>query len=150
MFAAYTSLDPDAPGVPGYEGITYGGALSYKPSSRLNTNIAFSRDAQPSNRLDSTYSLSERVSVGATYALGYRMSLSLGGSHATHRQEGVNLNPGVDIVHETTDSVFGAISMKLNRNVSLSVDAAHQQRNADLSGFNYDSNRVGLTASAGF
>jgi len=148
--AAYTSLRPEAPGVNGYDGLTYGASLSYRPTSRLSTNLAFTRDTRPSNRLDSTYDLHELLSLQANYKIGYRLSLSLGGSRSTNKVQGAALVPGIDVRDEETRAIFGAVSMKVNEHVALSLDARHQERDADLSGFDYRSEQIGLTATAGF
>jgi hypothetical protein len=78
------------------------------------------------------------------------MSLGLTGTHRSHQIEGSLLTPGVDITEENTDSISGTLSMKLNRRLSVSLDASHQERSADVAGFDYESQRFGLTATAGF
>jgi hypothetical protein len=72
------------------------------------------------------------------------------GTHRSQQIEGSLLTPGVDITEENTDTISGSLSMKLNRRLTVSVDATHQERSADVAGFNYESQRVGLTATTGF
>lgn len=150
VFGSYTTLQPELATVPDFEGFTYGGTLTYRMGSRITANFAFSRDVKPSDRLDSTYALTDALSLQATYALGHRVSLSVGGEYQDSQIEGANLQPGVDVTDDKTRMAFGAVNFKLNERISFAFDARVEDREADVAGFDYRSERVGVSAIAAF
>ena len=136
--------------VPENEQGTYGAAFNYRPTTKLTTSFSFDRDTKPSNRLDSTYALTDALSLQATYALGYRVSVSLGGSQTTSEFEGPLLRPGLDVQDDEMRAIFGAVNFKLNERLSVSVDGRHEERETDVPGFNYEGERVAVSALAAF
>ena len=124
-------------------------ALSYQPSSRLSTTLAFERDTKPSNRLDSRPMLDGLAEFARDLCAWVSNVVEPWGSHRSSRVEGAALRPGVDISDEETNSVFGALNMKLSERFSLSLDASHQEREADVAGFQYESQRVGSDRHGG-
>ena len=147
---SYTDLTSSGGSGPGFSGLTYSAALSYRVSSRLMTSTVISRETVPSNRLNSTYSIDKTFNVQASYDLSSRLGLAGGVSYA---QDDYGQTPSpieFDLTKQTIYTAYGSATLKLTRRFSFALDARHLQRNANFSGLSYPETRLGLTARASF
>ena len=147
---SYSQLSPDAVGSIGFRGLTYSFTGNYAVSQRLQGMVKFSRHASPSTRIGGTFSIDQTLLGEIDYALGRRWNLKLGASRIDNDYRGNAISPGTDLTKQTLDTIFGSASYRLLRHVTVSLNVSHDQRDANLSGFTYASNKVGLTASTSF
>jgi hypothetical protein len=143
-----TSVDPDNPGVPDFEGLTWGADLGYRPSSRLQTRLSFERQANPTLRTGAAYAIDETIELAATYGLGPRLELNAGVLRGTSRYEGAALSG--NLTKEEISALYAGVRWELGRRVALDVDVRHEEREANLPGLDYTSNRIGAAAVAKF
>ena len=147
---SFTKLSTSGTTRPGFQGITYSGGLTYQASTRLQFSGNINRATTPSNRLNSTYSIEELYSGRASYLLSRRITVSTGASLAHNTYDGVPFPLGFDLTDEKIYTVYGDVTLQLNRRISLDLNVEHLQRNANFPGLSYPDTRVGLTARARF
>lgn len=123
-------------------------ALNYKLSSRLALVLGYNLSNQASPTVNANYVRIETLHMSGTYTLNKRVTVNLGGSKARTEYRGGQ--PIFLQVRTSDDTVIqGGASIKVGRKVALTLGAAHTDRKADLSLFNYSSNQVtvGLTGT---
>jgi hypothetical protein len=146
---SYTKLQPVISGSAGFSGLTYSLDAIYRVNTRLNLTATATRAAQPSNRIDSNYSIDQNYTLEATYLLGTRLSLSLIGLHSSQNYNTVILLPGFfDLTRSTTDSVFLTATYTMNRRFSFIFNVGDEERSANVPGLSYSSTRTGITFKA--
>jgi len=146
----YTSLRPGLPGATGFEGTSYEAQLTVRPTPLLRGSFAFQRSPVPTMRHDVTFSLSESYSAIVDYTISPQWTFEFGGLVDKQNFKGVALVNGVDISHETIDAVFASIRYTLRGRYSLSLDVRREDRDANLTDFNYKTYIVGLAAEIAF
>jgi len=146
---SYTSLDPVLPNISGFQGFSYEAQLGYRPITALRMQLSFERTPRPLNRPDVTYALQQTTMLVADYSLGTRWSFQLGGSHTSNDFHGTFVNP-LDIRNEKLNEVFGVVRYALTNDLSVSLDSRRQDRDANISQFNYVSYQVSLSVRAAF
>lgn len=146
----HSSVHNNVPGASPFQGLTYQAGLSFKPSSKLETNFNFERLVTPSNRPNATYSLSERYSIAVDYTVSSRIAASLGVSRTNQHLNGSALVKGVDLTQETIDRIYGTLRVKVGRRLSTGLDVRHDERGANIPGFSYGDTRVGLSLNASY
>jgi hypothetical protein len=148
--AAQTKINPEAPGVPDFEGMTYGAEVGFRATSRLRTRLRLDRQANPTIRPGAAYAIDETIQLDATYQLGARLTVDAGVLSGTSRYRGAGLSGGTDLTKEDLTALFGAVRWDVGRRVALALDARHEERETNIAAFDYDSTRVGLTAIGKF
>jgi hypothetical protein len=133
-----------------FSSTTYNGALDYRVSSRLQVALRGERAVVPSARAGKLYDIRTSGNVVGTYKLGSRFAVSLG-----HNIDDVKSNVDTTLALRTltksrTHSTFGTFRYKQSDRASLVFDVSYDERKANLSDFNYNSTRVGVTAEIGF
>ena len=148
---SYTSVSGTGVSAPGvrtdFDGFTYQLTGAYRASQRLRFDGSFGRNVTPSNRFGNTYDVTTNYAVHANYELGSRISTSIGYSQNETDSTGGQIFAG-NLTDSTVKIVSGSVQFKLNRRIGLSLDAAHEQRDANNPRYTYDNTRVGVTASA--
>lgn len=148
---SYTSVKPYASNVSDFKGVTYGADLTYRPSSRFDAAFAFIRAVEPSNRQDTSYQVTETISAQANYSLGSRIKLGVGGSYAEGAYEGGAVVPTVlSVTAEEIKTFSASVQFKASQRLSVTLDASQIERDANLRGFDYTANRVGLAIMASY
>jgi hypothetical protein len=150
---SYTSLTPNIAGSGGFKGFTYSGDITYRASSRLNGRVSFTRATTPSNTVGANFSVDNTELAEVIYDIGPRLSLTLGGSRLARRYNVSGFNPfGAPflITDETIVDGYITATYKLNRRLSFILNLRQEQRDANISAFNYQSSRVGLTVKGTF
>ena len=146
--AGYIHVDPDLPGVRGFEGPTYGAALRVTPGGRAALELTAERSVEASNRMDVSYYRQDRLGLSVHYVLGPRLNADLRGSWRRRRFAPSPVVPGVTPPGSDRSYVMGAgLQYALNRRVGLNLDVDYQRRDAAVDLFDYDGLRAGLTAS---
>lgn len=144
------SLRPRIPGDLSFTGIGYDATATYRFTPRLEANIFLTRAANPVNRLDTTYSLDRAYGATIGYRLGARTKLSIDGQIADHRYFGAQINPGIDLIDQSTNSVDAKVTYDLRSGYALALTATQEHGTADISAYRYDDTRAELSLSASF
>jgi hypothetical protein len=145
---SYTSVDGlggTAAANSDFDGFTYSANASYRASTRLRFDGAFAREVTPSNRFGNSYDVGTRYSIKGTYDLGSRISTNLAFEQRDVDSKGAAIFAG-NLTNSKIKIVSGGVSYRMNRRVNLSLDAAHEKREANDPRFEYDNTRVGLSA----
>jgi len=129
-----------------FSGVTYGGALSYRASSRLFIEGDLQRQVSPTLISVGSYEIQTNYSLNATYRLGTRLSLRGGGQHSKIDLNGAVFASGAPtLTNSRTDSGFASLTYKQSKRVSLSLGGGIDKRSSDNPLFNYTNNHVSLS-----
>jgi hypothetical protein len=146
----YTTLHPRSPLEQGFSGVTYEVDLGYAASSRLQLSLSAARSTNPSNQIGTAYSVDEDYSAGASYKINSRLNFNLSGRWANQSYSGDFLPGSGVITSQTIKSISGYLSYNFSRNLSLNLNAGHDERTANIATFNFASTRVGISVTAAF
>lgn len=144
----YTWVKPKLPGAGEFNGVSYSADTTYMPTDRLRTTIGFSREAQLSNLLDISYSITDNYRFDGEYAFGPRLRLTFGTSYSERDFEQSPLFPSS--VLQTGDKsylTYVGLSRQWNDRLSSNLDLSQERRDSDNPLIDYKSTRVGLTLS---
>lgn len=146
---SYTSVDSVGANGPtatsNFDGFTYSAAGTYRASTRLRFDGAFAREVTPSNRFGNSYDVGTRYSLKGSYDFGSRITANLGFEQRDVDSKGAQLFAG-NLTNSKIKIVSGGVSYRMNRRINLSLDAAHEERDANDARFEYDNDRIGVTA----
>jgi hypothetical protein len=148
--AGYAELDQESPLTPGFSGLTYTGAVEYRPSPRLDVRLRFQRAANPSDRFDATYSVDKIYSLDGNYLVNPRLQLSAGASYRSSRYQGVSQRPFVDVSSETVRAAYGSLQFRLSKRLAFALDLRREVRDADIAAYNYTDDQFGLKVTSTF
>jgi hypothetical protein len=130
-----------------FNSVTYSGALSYRVSTRLTTDVNFSREVSPTLVRGQAFEIQTGVGAGATYKLGERVSLGLSGSYSKNDARGVPTNsPGILTEGETV-SLFGNITYRQSRRLSFTLSGQLSERDSINPVYDFERQRVGVAAN---
>jgi hypothetical protein len=134
----------------GFNGLTYALDATYTPFSRLSSEISYSRSINPSTLIGASYMIENVLNGHVDYSLGVRSTATLGGSYIVYDYRGdAAFFQAEDIYsHEEIGSIYGDFNYKLWRRWSAKFDARWETRSANVSLYNYDDVRVGVTLTA--
>ena len=144
------TLIPEAGSLSSSSGLANDAARDYKVSSRLAAHVNFTRAFLPSNRLDTTYSLSTIYAASASYTFGSRWSVNAGVSSTDQHLQGIGLIAAGSDTQETIDAVNASASYALSRRISFGLNARYEHRSANVAIYDYSDAQVGLSAQASF
>lgn len=152
--AAYTSVDTLGPTIAGttggdFSGFTYSLNARYRVTERFTTEFVFARAVQPSNRFGDSYDISESYEVRGTYNFGTRITANLGYQHRKSDSKGGQIFAG-NLTNSTSNFVNAGLTYRQSKRVSLVLDAAREERQANDPRYNYDNTRVGISASVNY
>ena len=147
---SYTTVDGAGAAGPGvssdFSGFTYTLNAAYRASQRLHLDASFGRDVNPSNRFGNSYDVDTHYSLRGSYELGSRISTNLGVERRETESGGSTIFAG-NLTDSKVTVVSGGITYKMNRRIGFSLDAAHEEREANDARFEYDNTRVGISAN---
>ncbi|MFN3514885.1 MAG: outer membrane beta-barrel protein [Phenylobacterium sp.] len=146
--ASYISVEPESPAVDDFQGANYSADITFRSSDRLQMALAFAREVTPSNRIETAYSVEDSYRLEGTYAMGSRIKLGLGASYSKADYEGAALTPTFSVTEEEIRRVFGSVGVDIGRRFAVKLDATQEERDANVPGFDYTANRVGLSLVA--
>jgi hypothetical protein len=144
-----TSLSYDGIGQ-NFSGLTYDGTLTYHPDARFQVSASFARHTTPSNYLNAAYSVDQILQGDASYRLTSRLKAGLGASNRKQNFAGSDLISALDVSKQSVTSFYGSLGFNVTSRMNLAFIARHDQRHADLAGYNYAATQVGLTLSQAF
>ena len=150
LVVSNTSLHSHVPTGTNFKGLTYEADVGYHPTTKFDVRFVYYRRINPSNRIGATYSLDQSYSLSADYKLNRLFLFSVGGSSSTSNYQGLALIPGIDVSRQSSRSVFGTLTYDIGRNFSLLFNATHQEATANVVGFSYTDNQLGLSLSKAF
>jgi hypothetical protein len=145
----YTKVKPDIPAVPDFKGTTYRGVVDFRVSSLLQTSLGFQHDVTPTIRVGSAYSENQTVFLNATYQLGSRFHLNGGVSQGISHYKGAALGVN-DLTKEDITSVYGGVRWDVGRRVAFGSTFKHDNRNTNITGFDYSDTQVTVSAIGKF
>ena len=130
-----------------FSGITYDATIAYQVTSRLLVNIEIDQQTNPSNRLDTTYTIDKIYKAELDYKLSSAFSLKLGASDTHQAFVGAALVPLTDLTRDNQKSFFLDFQYTVTPRLSINLTANQDQTNADLGIYSYTSSRIGLAIS---
>ena len=117
--------------------------LNYRVSSRLVLDLVYSLGNDASAAADATYVRAETFRLSGDYKLNSRVSFQAAYAKTNDQYRGGRPSP-LQIRESDDWVVSGGMAVKIGRKVSLTLDASHVDRKADLSQYNYRSDRVSV------
>jgi hypothetical protein len=134
----------------GFSGLTYDADALYTPFSRLSAEINYTRSIAPSTLIGASYVIESILNGHIDYALGVRSSATLGGSYSNFDYRGDSVFFTAEDIYsqEEIGAIYGDFNYKLWRRLSAKFDARWETRSANVSLYNYDDVRVGVTLTA--
>jgi hypothetical protein len=129
----------------------YSAVVDYKMSSRLEFLVQGGRQFQPSNRPGKLVDLVTRVDGSGAYNLGTRITVTLAGfweDMQANQDTSANALPTITTSTRTGESL--SVRYQQSQRITGTLDVRHEDRDTDLSVFNYSDTRVTLTLSSSF
>jgi hypothetical protein len=129
----------------------YSVAADYKMSDRLDFTLQAGRQFQPSNSPGKLVDLVTRVDGSAAYSLGTRIVVTLMGfwqDLQSNQDTSANALPTVTRARTTGEGL--SVRYRQSRRLSGILDVRHEDRETDLTQFNYSDTRVTLTLASSF
>jgi hypothetical protein len=123
--------------------------LNYRATPRLDLTLDYTLSNNASTAADATYVRTGAFRFSGDYRLNSRINLQAAVTKSRNDYRG-GLALSVLQIRKSDDwTISGGGSVKIGRKVSLTFDASHTDRKADLSQYNYRSDRVsvGITGS---
>jgi hypothetical protein len=148
-FISQTKVEPDTGSTPDFNGTTYGAQVDFRASSRIRLSARAERNVNPTIRIGVAYAVDQTVQLDATYAMNTRLKLNAGVLQGTSRYKGAALGVS-DLTTEDVSAIYGGARWDVGRRIAFLGDVRYEERDANISGFDYSSTSVGLTAIAKF
>jgi hypothetical protein len=127
-----------------FSGHTADAALDYRLGPRTQVRFEYVRGVQPAQVVTTGFDVSETLKFSASRTIGRRLQTSVFASQVRTNYSQGELTP-LTANHDEVRMIGGSASLDLGRHVSLSLDAQHLERSADVPLYNYKSDRIGIT-----
>lgn len=140
------------PGVPLSSSTTgYAAQVTYKMSDRLGFSLTAQRAYLPSNRPGKLYDLTTSAEGFATYHLGTRFVVTLGGviDDIVSNQDTAVAAP-LTPTKSRRKSVYTGLSYQQSQRASIALNVRQEDRKADLASFDYSDTRATLSLAVNF
>lgn len=146
--AAYTKVDPKAPGVPDFSGVTYQGSVTYEPQPRLAFTASFGRSVSARGNVGTSYYLNTTAGLSADARLTARTTVGASVQIARRGFRGEDRSfqfgpRGTDRQVTTSANIGYAIA----RPIALTLSARYRNRNATNDFYDFSSFAATLGAS---
>jgi hypothetical protein len=150
LFSNVNTNGSGATSTGGFSGLTYDVDALYTPFSRLSAEVNYTRSIAPSTLIGASYMIESVLNGHVDYALGVRSTATLGGSYSDFDYRGDSVFFAAEDIysHEEIGAIYGDFNYKLWRRLSAKFDARWETRSANVSLYNYDDVRVGVTLTA--
>lgn len=137
---------------PNFSGGGYDFTVTYTPSPRLGTTLAFSREATASPNVGALYQVVSAYGIDVNYQLGAAINVGLGGTYTIRDYSGSFVSPGelLPRLQDNISRVYGRLTYSPPRIYSVSMTLAYQNRNSDPVEYSFDSFSALLTISLKF
>jgi hypothetical protein len=117
--------------------------LNYRVSPRLFLDLSYSLGNDASAAANAIFVRAETFRFSGDYKLNTRVSLRAAYAKSNDQYRGGR--PSVLQIRDSDDwEVSGGVAVKIGRKVSLTLDASHVDRKADISQYNYKSDHVSV------
>lgn len=133
-----------------FNGYTYSADVSYRATSRLNGQLTFSRNISPTLIQGQSFEVQTLYGASGDYRIGSRFSLGLHAEQRKSDSRGVVLPTGNVLTQSRTRAYESSLTYRLNKRLSFVLTAAREERRADNPDFDYNNDRVGLSADFAF
>lgn len=132
----------------GFSGLTYSADVSFRASSRLQLQAAAARQTSPSLLRGQGYEIQEDYSVGLDYRIGSRISVGLGADEqrTDARGRSIDVPVATTFSEARTRVVYAHLRYRQSRRLSFTLNGQVERRRTDNSQFDYNSERIGLSA----
>jgi hypothetical protein len=139
----------------GGHGISSSVAFNYALNQRANVSVGYSRQIQASQVIGSVLSRTQSLSLNGGYTLSQRIGLHASVSGNTEDNEGgvATISPlgfPAQVRQNRSLSEGVGASLRVGRNIAVSLNISHSTRTADVNQFNFTSNGVTLSISNSF
>lgn len=124
-------------------------SLSYQFTRRLTFQAGYGLANRASGTINSDYVRTQTARFSGSYSLGSRVDLNAGVSYANDNYRGGN-PLGVQVRKSEQITASGGVNVRVGKKISVSLDASHSDRQADLPQFDFSSDRVSLGVTSRF
>jgi hypothetical protein len=124
--------------------------LDYRASPRLNLSLDYTLSNNASTAADASYVRTGAFRFGGDYRLNSRVSLQASVAKSREDYRGGLALPILQLRKSDDWIIAGGGSVRIGRKVSLTFDASHTDRKADLPQFNYKADRVSVGITGTF
>lgn len=135
-----------------FSGLTYGGDVTFRPTTRLRAQLNYERAVTPSNYIGKLYDVAETVRVSGDYQVGSRVTVGVGAERRNVKSEGATLaiGPSILLTDSEINTLFGVLTFRQSERLVFNFDMQHEEREANNPVFDYSATRIGATASVAF
>lgn len=147
---SWTQLNPRQPGLRNFKGLNWSGNVSLQATPLLTLNAAVGKSTSSTLAVASNYNVSTDYSFGAGYTLTPRINLQAGFSTKKKTYQGQlgTPVPGIPALNGDRKQIInGSINYAMSPKLQLSLDGAHETRDANGTFFDYHNNRIALRAA---
>lgn len=139
----YFRLKPQRTEVSSFSGLSWSINLNWRPIERLSSRILLSRQAEQSNLLDISYSITTRTRIDAEYVVSRKLRLvaSMGVARRQLRPSDAPGEALAGIEQKLYDTTIGA-RLNARKNLYFTVEARHERRTGDDPLLNFRSKGV--------
>lgn len=143
----YTKVDPKLAGTPGFSGMGFDLATTYR-GDLFNIVIGASRSAVPSQLLFVSYNLETTARATVTRRLSERTQLQFGASFLRREFASSPLFPDAPPSGKDENLTFNAgLRYEASRRLRFSLDGTYMKRTSNIQLFGFDAKRISLTTS---
>ena len=136
----------------GYSGGGYSAVITYRPSTRLTTDISASRSVNNSSNVGALYSVTDLIGAEVSYALRPSLTAGLGGSYINRKYRG-SFSSGTEPIARNSDRnerVYGRLSYSPTALYDVDFEVGHERRKSDPVIYSYSSTTARLTLHVRF
>jgi hypothetical protein len=141
---SYQSVKPEASNLSDFKGVSYSALIDYRVSSRLQTSLQLRRGAEPTIIPGAAYTIDQTIQLSATYAVGSRLNLNAGILRTEDRYKGSGFGV-TDLTQDNLNAIYGGARWDFGRRTALAASLRHEERDANVPGFDYSSTQAGVT-----
>jgi putative beta-barrel porin BBP2 len=123
--------------------------LAYRLTPRIHLTLNYDLSNQASPILNTNYVRAETLEFSADYVASQRISFHGSVDRVTDDYRGGQVTV-LQVRNSDQTTIAGGVGVKVGRKVMLTLDLAHTERNADISQFDFNSNRVTLGVTGTF
>lgn len=147
VMVGYTWLDPRAPNVASFDGLTWSADVTATFADRLQISALVSRSASPTLQSNAAYMVNRDIGLNAKFALTDQFSLSAGYQNSRRRYEGV-LATTPALRRADANTYSASLDYQFNDRLRFGIFGRYLKRDSDQALFDYDDEVLG--ARVGF
>ncbi|NNM77248.1 outer membrane beta-barrel protein [Sphingomonas sp. ID1715] len=132
-----------------FRGSSYSASLNIRPFDAMSLDLLASREAETTNAVFASYSITEIYALNGTYRLNRKMSANFGSSYQSRDYRGrfATVDGAATLGEDKFVRAYVGLAYDLNRRLRLNGLVSQQRRKADNPLFNYNNTTVSLGAS---